>query len=95
MIATLLPDPGNKDERSQLLEKLGGKIVEVVKKKKLPSGKVEEKVVPETVGGVLHWGRSPTQISNGSAGKSRMCTTAAPRASWTHLQVVERSHWRR
>ena len=57
LIATLLPDPGNKDERNQLLEKLGGKIVEVVKKKKLPSGKVEEKVVPETVGGVLHWGR--------------------------------------
>jgi len=57
LIATLLPDPGNKDERNQLLERLGGKIIEVVKKKKLPSGKVEEKVVPETVGGVLHWGR--------------------------------------
>jgi adenine-specific DNA methylase len=57
LVATLLPDPGNKDDRTQLLEKLGGKIVEVVKRKKLPSGKVEEKVVPETVGGVLHWGR--------------------------------------
>jgi adenine-specific DNA methylase len=31
--------------------------VEVVKKKKLPSGKVEEKKVEETVGGILHWGR--------------------------------------
>ena len=31
--------------------------MEVVKKKKLPSGAVEEKVVPETLGGILHWGR--------------------------------------
>jgi len=57
LIATLLPDPGNKAERDQILEKLGGRVVEVVKKKKLPSGKVEETVVPETVGGILHWGR--------------------------------------
>ncbi len=57
LIATLLPDPGNKEERDQLLEKLGGKLVEVVKKKKLPSGKIEEKVAEETEGGILHWGR--------------------------------------
>jgi adenine-specific DNA methylase len=57
LIATLLPDPGDPAERKRILEKLGGSVVEVVKKKKLPSGKVEEKVVEETVGGVLHWGR--------------------------------------
>lgn len=57
LIATLVPDPGNKEERIQMLEKLGGKIVEVVRKKKLPSGKIAEQVVPETVGGILHWGR--------------------------------------
>jgi adenine-specific DNA methylase len=57
LIATLLPDPGNAEERKKLLEKLGGTVVEVVKKKKLPSGKVEEKKVEETVGGILHWGR--------------------------------------
>src|SRR3954468_7206571 len=44
LIATLLPDPGNSEERKKLLEKLGGKIVKVVKKKKMPSGKIEEKV---------------------------------------------------
>src|ERR1700680_905590 len=49
LIATLLRDPASKEERDQILEKLGGKIVEVVKKKKLPSGKVDEQVVPETV----------------------------------------------
>src|SRR5713226_3374071 len=57
LIATLLPDPGNAEERKKLLEKLGGRIVQVVKRKKLPSGKVEEKIAEETVGGILHWGR--------------------------------------
>lgn len=57
LIAALLPDPGNKEERERILEKLGGKIVTVVKKKKLPSGKVEEVKVDETLGGILHWGR--------------------------------------
>lgn len=57
LIATLLPDPGNAEERKKLLEKLGGTVVEVVKKKKLPGGRVEEKKVEETVGGILHWGR--------------------------------------
>ena len=57
LIATLLPDPGDSEERRRILEKLGGTVVKVVKKKKLPSGKVEEKEVEETVGGILHWGR--------------------------------------
>lgn len=40
------------------MERLGGKVVQVVKKKKkLPSGKVEEQISEETVGGILHWGR--------------------------------------
>jgi len=56
LIATLLPDPGDAEERRRILEKLGGTVVKVVKKKKLPSGKVEEKEVEETVGGILHWG---------------------------------------
>lgn len=60
LIATLLPDPGNKEERDRILEKLGGKVVEVLKKKKLPSGRVEERKVEETVGGILHWGREST-----------------------------------
>ena len=57
LIATLLPDPGNDEERKKILEKLGGHVVKVTKKKKLPSGKVQEQVVEETVGGILHWGR--------------------------------------
>lgn len=57
LVATLLPDPGSKEERDRILEKLGGKIVKTIKRKKLPSGKVEEKEVEETAGGILHWGR--------------------------------------
>ncbi|MHB1007013.1 MAG: DUF1156 domain-containing protein [Chloroflexota bacterium] len=57
LIATLLPDPGDPAERKEMLERLAGKVVEVRKKKKMPSGKVEEVVTEETVGGILHWGR--------------------------------------
>src|SRR5437867_3686317 len=57
LIATLLPDPENKEEREKILEKLAGRVVKVTKKKKLPGGKVEELEVEETVGGILHWGR--------------------------------------
>lgn len=57
LIATLLPDPGDAEERRRLLEKLGGTIKPVVKRKRLPSGKVEEKEAEETLGGILHWGR--------------------------------------
>src|SRR5437667_7283708 len=57
LIATLLSDPGNEEERKMILEKLAGHIVEHVKKKKLPNGRVEEQVTVETEGGILHWGR--------------------------------------
>src|SRR2546421_1889461 len=57
LITTLLPDPGNDEERKMMMEKLAGRIVEHVKKKKLPNGGVEEQVTVETEGGILHWGR--------------------------------------
>ncbi len=57
LIATLIPDPGNDEERKMMLEKLAGRIVERVKKKKLPNGHFEEQVTVETEGGILHWGR--------------------------------------
>lgn len=57
LIATLLPDPGNKEERDALLERLAGRVKKVVKTKKLANGKTEDRVVEETEGGILHWGR--------------------------------------
>lgn len=57
LIATLLPDTGNTEERARILERLAGHVVPTVKKKKMPSGKIEEIKAEETVGGILHWGR--------------------------------------
>jgi hypothetical protein len=53
LIATLLPDPGNKKERDELLKRLGGTVVEKTKNK----GKANETIKEETKGGILHWGR--------------------------------------
>lgn len=57
LIATLLPDPGNKKERNEILERLAGRVVEKTKNKKLPGGNIEETYTEETEGGILHWGR--------------------------------------
>jgi adenine-specific DNA methylase len=57
LIATLLPDPGNAEERRKILQRLGGRVTERVEKKVLPGGKKVDKVREETVGGILHWGR--------------------------------------
>ncbi len=40
LIATLLPDPVNAEERKELLERLGGRAVKHVKPKKLPGGRI-------------------------------------------------------
>lgn len=57
LIATLLPDPGDPEERAKILEKLAGHVVPTVKKKQMPSGKIEEIKAEQTTGGILHWGR--------------------------------------
>jgi adenine-specific DNA methylase len=60
LITTLLPDPGDPVERKQILEKLGGRVVQKVKRKKTDAGWAEE-VTEETEGGILHWGRESGQ----------------------------------
>ena len=57
LIATLLPDPGTPEARQELCEKIGGKVVEKVEKKKMPNGRTVERIKEETVGGILHWKR--------------------------------------
>lgn len=61
LIATLLPDPGDKEKRDELLKRLGGTLRKTLKKKKMPSGRIEEIEAWETEGGVLHWGREASQ----------------------------------
>lgn len=56
LIATLLPDPGNDAERKRILEKLAGRIVPKIEKRKT-GGRTIEVVKEQTEGGILHWGR--------------------------------------
>ncbi len=73
LIATLLPDPGAEPKpdgmsesawheeiirrRRELCEKIGGKLVKKIERKKMPSGETVEREKEETEGGILHWGR--------------------------------------
>ena len=41
LIATLLPDPGTPEKRKELIEKIGGKVVTEVQKKKVGGKTVE------------------------------------------------------
>ncbi len=56
LIATLLPDPGDAGERKTLLERMAGRVVEKIERKRL-NGRTVEKVKEVTEGGILHWGR--------------------------------------
>lgn len=56
LIATLLPDPGDPDKRKEILERMAGRVVEKVERRRV-NGQLVEKVKEETVGGILHWGR--------------------------------------
>lgn len=57
LIATLLPDPGDKEKRDEILKRMGGTLNKTLKKKNMPSGRIEEIEAWETQGGVLRWGR--------------------------------------
>ena len=56
LIAALLPDPGDSEKCKQILERMAGRVVEKIERKKI-GGRTVEKVKEETVGGILHWGR--------------------------------------
>lgn len=68
LIATLLPDPGTPEGRKELCEKIGGRVVKKIEKKKMPNGQIVERIKEETEGGILHWlGGEPT-----SGGKKKL-----------------------
>ena len=56
LIATLLPDPGNADQRKKILDRMAGRVVKKTERKRL-NGRTIEKTKEETEGGILHWGR--------------------------------------
>ncbi len=73
LIATLLPDPGSRpkpegiskeqwekevlEQRRELCEKIGGRVVKAIEKKRMPGGRIVEREKKVTEGGILHWGR--------------------------------------
>src|SRR3989440_975544 len=56
LVATLLPDPGNAEERKEIYRRLAGDVIETIEQKKV-GGRTVEKTKRETRGGILHWGR--------------------------------------
>ena len=64
LIAMLLADPGDAEQRKAILERMAGRVVEKVERKRV-SGRLVEKVKEETAGGILHWGREGTPICSG------------------------------
>ena len=56
LITTLLPDPGDREARNAILERMAGRIIEKIDRKRV-NGRLVEKVKEETLGGILHWKR--------------------------------------
>lgn len=56
LIATLLPDPGDPEERKAIYRRLAGTVKETIEQKKV-GGRTVEVRKRETEGGILHWGR--------------------------------------
>ena len=56
LIATLFRDPGDPEQRKAILDRMAGRVVKKIERKRV-NGRVVEKVKEETIGGVLHWGR--------------------------------------
>ncbi len=56
LIATLLPDPGDADTRNEILERMAGRIIEKIERKRI-NGRLVERVKEETIGGILRWKR--------------------------------------
>ena len=49
--------PWRAEKRRELCEKIGGRVVKKIERKKMPNGQTVEHVKEETEGGILHWGR--------------------------------------
>ena len=56
LIATLLPDPGEPEQRKEILERMAGKLDTKIERKNVGGRKIE-KLKEQTVGGILHWKR--------------------------------------
>ena len=94
LIATLLPDPGTPEKRKELLEKIGGKVVTEVQKKKV-GGKTVETSRSGRRGASCTGGTRTAPTWTGSARRSRRPTAAGLPGCSTRSPGAGRSRWRR
>ena len=60
LIATLLDDPRDVEQRRAILERMAGWVVKKVERKRI-NGRLVENVKETTAGGILHWGRESNE----------------------------------
>ena len=94
LIATLLPDPGNAGERQKILERMAGRVVETIERKRV-NGQVVEKTKEETAGGILHWDARTGRTSSGSVRRFARHTAGGRRRCWTRLRAAAPFRWKR
>ena len=87
LIATLLPDPGDAENRKAVLDRMAGRVTEKIERKRI-NGRTVEKVKEETVGGILHWAGRTVPISRGSAKRSARLTTDGRPRSWIRSRAA-------
>jgi hypothetical protein len=87
LIATLLPDPGTPEERRKLTDKIGGKVIQKIEKKKTPT-KTVDVLREETIGGVLHWGRESSPDLEWFRQEIRRAYGSQRLGCWIHLPVA-------
>ncbi|MBX3386459.1 MAG: DUF1156 domain-containing protein [Phycisphaeraceae bacterium] len=82
LIATLLPDPGTPEARQALCEKIGGRVVKKIERKKMPNGSTVEREKSVTEGGILHWHSEPK-----SDGDKRVVEQQAADIAWFRDEI--------
>lgn len=90
LIATLLPDPGTPEERQKLCEKIGGRVVQKIEKKKMPGGRTVERIKEETKGGILHWlGSEPNSGGKKKEEYRRKAKFYEEELEWFRQQILK------
>ena len=94
LIATLLPDPDNTEERKQILERLGGRLVTRVKKKNFPMAGLRNRPAKRRRAASCTGDAKAARTSTGSATKSAQPTVGAPPKCSTPSRAAAQSPWK-
>ena len=94
LIATLLPDPDDPDERRAIYRRMAGEVVETVEDEKV-GGRTVARRRRSTRGGVLHWKREDGPDLDWFRGRIREAYGAGRRGCSTRSPPAARFRWRR